>query len=380
MKMEWETLTSLDRVQRVYRRHSIVDLIRSIALESDERALSELHNHRRVFHYQDNRPLRLVEFIGVLRQRAPLEYSNAVDQAYDLTVDKFSHLPSLDPATGRRSDGRSGPDCRYYFNAFLDYVAKVRHKNGPVNPIQEERLSESVLQGLVCRHFQLSLLESSRNAQRHITKYEWRVNGDILRLWFPARLRGKDRRTWLENHVDSPDPSKPSERARIQAIINQWFNILPMPSEPLSEFLLLPDERPALLAAAQEIPVRGFAKAVAREKALHIEKQRPSIQALGPDDLEQLVLRIFNDLNRNEFNASKIAREFNLNESTLNRFAKMKWDESTPEAGIPDLWLNAAQTLCAHPLFIEAAQEAGVWDTVNQIQQWIPPRRDYHGQ
>jgi hypothetical protein len=93
--------------------------------------------------------------------------------AYDLTVDKFSHLP----ADGTDSPGRrsEGPDCRHYFQAFLTHVTQKLKASSPVNSIQAEIIATGSLRALVARHFYLSCVEGRRRVQRLVRRYLWRI-------------------------------------------------------------------------------------------------------------------------------------------------------------------------------------------------------------
>ena len=44
----------------------------------------------------------------------------------------------------------------------------------------------------------------------------------LIALWLPVALHGSDRRAWLEEHVDTPEPTRPLERERIQGIVDNW--------------------------------------------------------------------------------------------------------------------------------------------------------------
>ena len=86
------------RSARPYRRLSLLELIRRIVERRDRRALREFHDFRTVFRHSDTGSLRLAEYLQQLREDAQ-EHAwahddpSVLDAAYDLTLDKFSHLP-----------------------------------------------------------------------------------------------------------------------------------------------------------------------------------------------------------------------------------------------------------------------------------------------
>ena len=91
-----------------------------------------------------------------------------------------------------------------------------------------------------------------------------------------------------------------------------------------------------------------------------------AIRALGKSRLKQLILRIFDELNEEAYEEKRLADAFGLSRATFSRFAGSRW-KSHSSGQIPDLWANTAQTLAGHGRFVEAAEEAGVWDEVQKI-------------
>ena len=85
----------------MYQHLSLLRLAELIARNSDEKALQELHNNRKVFHYyMDKHPLRLAEFADRLRQsKKARQWCNGDleirEEAYDLTISKFTNFPNF---------------------------------------------------------------------------------------------------------------------------------------------------------------------------------------------------------------------------------------------------------------------------------------------
>ena len=116
----------------------------------------------------------------------------------------------------------------------------------------------------------------------------------------------------------------------------------------------------------QELQAHGLAKVVADEKAANIDLQRPAIRALGKLQLKQLILRIFENLAQEAYEEKRLADVFGISRTTFTRFAGSRWEAALARR-VPDLWANTAQTLATHGPFMEAAQEAGVWDNVELV-------------
>jgi hypothetical protein len=104
-----------------------------------------------------------------------------------------------------------------------------------------------------------------------------------------------------------------------------------------------------------------LAEAVADEKVKNIQKQRESIRALGKERLEQLILRIFKDLNDGQYKDKEVAEQFGLRKATFSRFAGSRWLQGN---SIPDLWRNTTEVLSTNPTFKEVAINTGVWKDV----------------
>ena len=81
--------------------------------------------------------------------------------------------------------------------------------------------------------------------------------------------------------------------------------------------------------------------------------------------LKKMILQIFNELPNDEYEDTKIASAFGLSKATFSRFAGSKWNEN--DSQIPDLWLNTAQILSKHEIFMELAEKAGIWEKVQHI-------------
>ncbi|MFH1742659.1 MAG: hypothetical protein ABIH23_26945 [bacterium] len=147
-----------------YQNLSFVQLIEHILYESDSEALRHLWNDRPLFRGENGQRVRFIEFVTHLFKVAERRGGELAKRAYDLTIDKFSHLPDTRSCesigVSRHEDHKT--DCRFYFRAFLERMEKEKQEGTYMGQIEEEELAARVLQGLVRRHFSLSMLECMR--------------------------------------------------------------------------------------------------------------------------------------------------------------------------------------------------------------------------
>jgi hypothetical protein len=356
---------------RQYGFFSLYELIRRIVDEADRQALIEFHN-RPLFTFKGEDTLTCTEFI--VRCRNELLYSGRAignsyeiaDRAHDLTIDKFSNLSTTLGDAGRSGTGknqlkRNRSDCRSYFRAVQHRLDKSYKKSPNKGQLELEAETAAAIQGLVRRHFHLSVKEAKRKVNPLWSRYFWNVGGWKICVWLPVHLKGRERREWLEKKMSTPDPTKPGERERIQALINQKIgNIGVIPfNENVHQNILEGHE----YRSDQKGDVcQSLRDVVAQEKAGNIACQRRAIRALGRDKLKQMVLHIFEKVAGDDYHDITVAKTFGLSKATFSRFAGSRWNASN--TNIPDLWLNTAQVLAGHPDFKEAAMEAGVWKQV----------------
>jgi hypothetical protein len=357
-----------------YRRLSLIELITRIVEKDDRRALEEFHNHRTVFYVKDEQqPLRFIEYLEILRDRAtkrgrPSQNSFEIaEKAFDITVDKFNNLPGdtkLYESKGKKSDRlvkQKGPNCRFYFKAFLNHLNTSPMANPPTGELEKEVRAVKAMQGLVKRHFCLSLLEAKRRINPLWSRYYWNVNGRKICVWLPVGLKGSNRKRWLENNISEPDPVRPGERQRIQVIINRK-----MPRKSVVSFDDTIDfkskKNTDQLTDWENNVGESLAKVVAEEKAANIHKQRRSIRKLGKTKLKKMILQIFGDISCDDYRDSEIAKDFGLTKGTFSRFAGSRWNQTG--SSIPDLWRNTAHVLIDHPIFKQVVKDTGFWDIV----------------
>lgn len=359
---------------RDYTRLPLRHLVELVVDASDATALNEFHQNRPVFGWNGAANLRCAEFIDCLRKAAlDRGEGDVACRAYDLCVAKFSNLP--DGVDKRRGDG---PDCRTYFDAFLRTCSETSASGGALPIINAERRAANRLQGLVARHYRLSMLECLRNGRSRMSRYVWSLPAGSISLMMPRHLHGKDRRVWLESHVSDPDPTRPGERNRIQSIVDDEFS--GAPEIPYDETRLYGASHEHLPGPSRILSI-GLPNAVAEEKAKNIEAQRPAVRALGSGRLHEMILRIFEDISNGEYRAAAIAEHYGLSKATFSRFAGGHWKNTgagqPSRSVLPDLWRNAAHVVSTVPDLIQAVREAGVWQSVARV---VSPTPSFSGE
>ena len=345
---------------------SLADLITEIVEKNDPDALHEFHNNRAVFRYGRHSPLRFIEFLDLLRKNAENTHWTGAyrielaEKTYDLTLDKFTNLPVDAFCSSTSPSKRKGPDCRLYFGACLREMNRSFAENPPDGPITEEIKAGKILQSFVRFHFYKSRREAERRHNRFWSRYEWKVKGARIYLYLPVSLNGRKRSEWLHKNIDNPDPYRPNEKKRIQAIIDRKFvkeRFVPL-CETASD--RSNETSPFRGSDQAEQPFRrSLATVVAQEKADNIHKLRISIRRLGRENLKALIVRIFEEIDCGQYVDGKVAKDFGLSTSTFSRFAGSRWDLSDTSSAVPDLWRNVAEVLSTHPVFQEVSRETG---------------------
>jgi hypothetical protein len=356
-----------------YRRLPLVELIKSIVEKSDRKALEEFHNNRTVFCYRKGDHLCFIDYLNKLRESeirkagASPNFLEITDKAFNMTVDKFSNLPgqskssALQGEKNNRLVEQKGSNCCSYFKAFVEYTNESFRTKPPNGELDQEDRASKIMQGLVRRHFYLSLREAKRNSNPFWSRYYWNLNNRNICVWLPVSLRGRKRREWLEKNIDTPDPKRSGECQRIQEIINQ--KLVRERFVPINEAIAIENnENPSPWPCRKETFGISLSKVIAEEKAMNIQQQRPSIRALGETKLKKMILKIFENISYDDYKDGKIAKDFGITKASFCRFAGSRWQQT--KSSIPDLWRNTAQTLKDHPSFRQVAKEMGFWDQV----------------
>jgi hypothetical protein len=357
----------------MYRHSSLLKLAELIAHNGDSQALRELHENRSVFYHHDGGPLRLAEFVDRLRQSRPAwrwcgRRLDILDGAYDLTINKFSHLPDVKENDAQLK--QKGSDCRLYYAAYIRHAIKKIETESYDSIVEKEGRMATLLQNFVIHHFRLSCLECNRTGPELTRRYLWKVNGATLSVRMPVQIPGSQCSRWLAENIGDFDLTRPGERLRVQALVDRLaakqrlFSLDNIDKNEVAVSL------PRRSVTEQEVEIKGLAGAVADEKVGNIAFQRPAIQKLGKNRLKKLIHHIFDSLASGKYEASRIAENAGISQATFSRFAGSRWSsrpEISPNTAVPDLWRNTAEALACCPPFVEAAQTAGLWKRIEQI-------------
>ena len=349
----------------MYRSLSLLRLTELITGHNDKKALDELHTHRFIFS-KNGQWVLLVDFLDGLRQY-PDRYSlgawghEILEFAYDLTVGKFSNLPN-----DQKSDDpvkTDGPDCRYYFRAFLNHVEKKIPdcRNNP--SAKMELKTAKLLQNFVIRHFYLSCLECDRRQQGLSRRYVWKVEDRSIPVWMPSYMTAKQCREWLAGHIDN----QMTQKEQIQTVVDRHLQRHVVVSLSRIETDVADSTDDLYEDTESTFLVDDLTAAVANEKADNIEFQRPAIQALGPEKLKELIHQIFEGIAKGGLKAQDLARQFAISDAAFSRFASTRWNRELGISKVPDLWSNTASVLASNADFSQAAGRAGVLSTISQI-------------
>jgi hypothetical protein len=174
----------------------------------------------------------------------------------------------------------------------------------------------------------------------------------------------------LADNIPDVNPTRPGERDRVQAMVDNLAvkrKILSL--ENIEKNAIAADLSSFQPEIEQEITTQGLADAIADEKAENIEFQRDAIQQLGKRKLRRLIHQIFDSLALGQYEVVNIAKSFGINRTTFSRFAGSKWLTQTGKSRdypIPDLWVNTAQTLAGHSVFVELLRMPVFWNVWKQ--------------
>jgi hypothetical protein len=364
--------------RKLYSQLSLVSLIKKIVGECDSLALEEFHSNRTIFRFRSGeiRKMRFIEFINELRERVEKDKNlgrqafEIAAIAYDLTLDKFCNLPGQSSSLLKvdrkdRLKRGSRSDCRLYFKACLDRISKSFRGKPPASQIEAEERAALCMQGLVRNHFHKSLLQARRDLNAFWSRYTWIVKGTIT-VWLPVFLKGHERGEWLEKNIIDPDPNREGEKQRVQEIINAKL-VDETIKRVIDGTINLHNGGGSLWRKEDGDFGIVLGQIIADEKADNIDQLRHSIRNLGKKKLKRMIMRIFEDVNSQEYVDGKIAKDFGLSKATFSRFAGSRWPAS--KSTIPDLWVNTAKVLSKHEIFEEVAMKTGYFDMAKTISE-----------
>ena len=365
-----------------YESLSLEDLALRIVQNRDEQAIEESVQRRRIFLWEGKQRMSFAEFLRAHYERACEggmrgRTIEILDEAYSLTVDKFTSLPREKPegdesnddydesAGDETEDGRDcgedavKTDCRNYYNAFLRHIQKNTSKDS--SALERETETERSFQRFVNRHFYLSVKEAARKLDPRAHRYTWKKDKVKYALRMPRTQSGAEKRLWLEENINPMWLEKSTAREKIQELINK---------ELLSEHPNLihgsQAANPLPWSVEYEVTQKGLAGALADEKADGIDNLRRSIKNLGRRKLRKLIHEVVGGIATDDYNEGQVAVAYGLSKSTFSRFCGGYWS-SDAIGKPPDLWANLAQLMAREPRFMDAAQSAGIMGQVREV-------------
>jgi len=347
----------------------LVALFRLIIHRSDVKAVRELNDHRRFLWHSGER-VTVAEYVyRIAETKAPWEWSGrnqvVLDLAVDDTIDKFSNLPDArNKGQGRSCRARgNGPDCRYYFRALLRRLKRIFSSRFELmSEVEKDLAIARVFPKFARWQLARSCREFRRRECRHVSRFTFETENGKLTVLLPVAIKGAQRRQWVEKHVGRIDPSRPCERERVQeaidrAVARRRIVSLNALEESVGQLAVFESQLPWSLEHG--VSAKGLVETVALEKGTNIQRLRPSLQTLCPADVRRLVQTILMDMASDCYKPAGIGREFGLSKSCITRFAGPNWLEGGAEA-VPDLFRNTAWVLARSPVFLAAADAAGV--------------------
>ena len=170
-------------------------LIRRIGFRGDRAALNEFHNHRPLFRLNGGPPLLLIEFAeAVLLDNTSARGAGSPtavgDRAYDLVIDRFSHLPPGSQDPGPDDLEHTGPNCRRQFRMIAKAVGTWRGHHPRSGPQEVELTTARIAQRHVARHCWWSWLEACRSHRRAWSRFTWRLPNGSVTVRMPRRIAG----------------------------------------------------------------------------------------------------------------------------------------------------------------------------------------------
>lgn len=374
-------MTIDEPVQPDYRSMPTNALIEKIGYLGSQGALHELHQNRRLFRIRHGSPLLLAEFVRTLlyeESTVRLFGRDAVtlDTAYDLTIDKFTILAGDTASHDQKPSGRVVPnrkrtDCRHYFRAIANAIARWLSLHPEADALAIEVASAQILQRRVACNCWWSCQEARRQHRWGWSRFAWcRPEGSVT-VWMPRRVPGRQRRTWLEANVPSPDLVRAGEALRIQGIIDRHFGSIEVVQlRDDSHARPEDDELPPAVDHLVEYQAveHGLSELVAAEKAMRIHEQRPAVRRLGKKRLKALIIRVIDEITQGRLDDHVVAAAFGMSRATFSRFAGSRWLPGS-DRHIPDLYLNLARVIASSPTFRQVATETGLLSQIEAVAQ-----------
>jgi hypothetical protein len=326
-----------------------------------------------------------------LRDRLATPYENfdandctLADCIYDLTLAKYSNFPDDCAPLSNPKDysiKATGVDCRKYYGAFLSNFETMQKEGKIKSPSQEEFEAGRLLQKMVFKNFLRSKLDCSRITP-FSKRYEWVFEGKKIYLWYPSYMTPKKFRAWLKENVRDLNPEAPDAKNRIQSFIDENLGRgyhVAFEDSGIADT----SEAPSISTCEKQMFGRRLAVTVAREKAKNPKKLRPSIRKLGEQSVAQLILQIFTEIECDDYDITRMAKQYGISKAALSRFAGSTWYEKmgTDEpVRVPDLWKNTARVLAGNPIFMQTVLDSRIAGRFVEVLRLIKTHKVERGE
>jgi hypothetical protein len=273
-----------------------------------------------------------------------------------------------------------GIDCRKYYLAFLQTFKREKKRKRIKSQSEQELKAGMILQRRVWRNFWLSRKECERGTPFSI-RYAWKVGGLKIYLWYPAYMTPKEFKAWLMENVKDFDLKAANARDRIQSLIDdnlpRGYHV-PLDVSGVIGTLRAKDEASSIDTQEGYMFARNLAETVAQEKAENLEKLRPAIRELREESVRRLILQIFSEIEQDDYDLTRTARQYGISKATLSRFAGSSWFEKmdgVQTVTVPDLWKNTAGILAQNPIFLDTVLASGFKGKLKEVLGLIDSER-----
>ena len=191
-----------------------------------------------------------------------------------------------------------GPYCDNQYKSLLKQLDAYKETNLNYSELELEHESEVILKKMLIRHLKYSWLEVCRMTNRLYRRYRWELPTGTIELKKPLYIDGRFFSKWLNENIKDPDPTKKSEKYRIQKEIDYWFGHSGfIDFDSISNINLGEND----FEDSERYP-EDFSTLVAIEKSENLNKLRPSIRSLGKEKVNQFVSRILDNILYDENN------------------------------------------------------------------------------
>ena len=330
------------------RKVSSRELIRRVAETLSGEALDELISHRKLFQLNGSLT-RFTQFAHTLREREfpsvekfEDEYAldDKLEMTYQMLTAKFVNLKTDEIPK------QKGPFC----NGQYEYL-NMRLTNGSHVSIGYEQEVVDLITALAYSQIRYCWMEACRTLDPHFARYRWTTPTSKLDIIRPRWVKVGPFREWLTGQFQNP---KYEDRSEIKDHIRNYFG---RPDLTADDFASTDDP---IDTSMHEHVHNTLYRDVGMEKVSNMDKQRPSIKALGEKKLYALCQEILEEVLEPGFSFMALSDKYGITKVNLSRFAGLEWTKPESNAKVTDLWKNLALVILSDHNFTDAATDAGI--------------------